>query len=245
MKMTKPKRFTPSSKYVKYRDNTWIQCRKRIYLYWFKFLRHAEESSDHTVQWDKYSDWGGKGAVMSMKFDDWWNEHWKDCFGIDKETNTCKYPVNGNPKADGTRYALLVHENSHRGSNWDIAIHIQKEEMRKRGSVAAFTIKRSGFTMDENNNPIPINPFDLEGLKTKTRLTRQSAREWGEKRVRAKDEASRTGYSTSLQHTKERLRIEDDETYENREEKRKIQSQVGRFKKQAMKHLESACRGEF
>ncbi len=70
-------------------------------------------------------------------------------------------------------------------------------------------------------------------------------REWGEKKVRAKDEASRTGYSSSLEHTQERLRIEDDETYENREEKRKIQSQVGRFKKQSMKHLESVSRGEF
>jgi len=238
-------RFVPKSNYVKYRDSTWIQCRKLIFLYWFKFLRHAEESPNHKVQWNKYRAWGGKEAVMNMKFDAWWEEHWKDCFGIDKKTGTCKYPVNGRPKGDGVRYALLVYENLHRGSNWDIAIHIQKKEMRKRGYVPSFTIKRTGFTMDENDNPIPINPFDLEGLKTETRLTRESARDWGEKRVQVKDEASRTGYSSSLEHSQERLRIEDDETYENREEKRKIQSQVGRYKRQAMKHLESVSRGEF
>ena len=79
-------RFVPNSKYVKYRDGTWIECRKRIYLYWFKFLRHAEQSSDHKVQWNKYRAWSGKNAVMNMKFDDWWEDHWKDCFGIDEET---------------------------------------------------------------------------------------------------------------------------------------------------------------
>ena len=88
------------------------------------------QSSEHKVQWNKYRAWGGKDAVMNMKFDAWWEEHWKDCFGIDEERDSCKYPINGNPKADGIRYALLVYENLHRGSNWDIAIHIQKEEMR-------------------------------------------------------------------------------------------------------------------
>ena len=68
---------------------------------------------------------------MSMKFDAWWEEHWKDCFGIDKDKGICKYPVNGRPKADGVRYALLCYENKHRGSNWDIAIHVNKREIKK------------------------------------------------------------------------------------------------------------------
>ena len=87
------KRFVPNSKYVKYRDGTWIECRKRIYLYWFKFLRHAEESSEHKVQWNKYRAWGGKDIVMNTKFDAWWEEHWKDCFGIDEETGRCKFHI--------------------------------------------------------------------------------------------------------------------------------------------------------
>ena len=203
---------------MKYRDNTWIECRKRVYLYWFKFLRHAEESPDHTVQWDKYRDWGGKDAVMNMKFDDWWNEHWKDCFGIDEEIGSCKHPVKGNPKADGLRYALLVYENSHRSSNWDIAIYIQKEETRKRYPVPSFT-------------------YAMEDLDTKGNM------KWGMTRTRVRDEESRTGYKIDLiDNTNQEY---DREILLNQGEKRKVQSMVGRYKKQAINHLESACRGEF
>lgn len=130
--------FDPKSKFVKYQDSTWIECRKRVYLYWFKFLQLAEESADHKVQWNKYRAWGGKEAVMNMKFDAWWEKHWKDCFGIDEKTGTCMYPVNGRPKADGVRYALLCYENRHRGSNWDIAIHVNKREIKKRWGVLSF-----------------------------------------------------------------------------------------------------------
>ena len=29
---------------LRYRDGYWIEARKRVYLYWFKFLQHAERS---------------------------------------------------------------------------------------------------------------------------------------------------------------------------------------------------------
>ena len=211
-------RFFAKSKYVKYRDSTWIECRKRVYLYWFKFLRHAEESEDHKVQWNKYHAWGGKKAVMNMKFDDWWEEHWKDCFGIDEKTGTCKYPVNGRPKADGVRYALLCHENRHRGSNWDIAILVQKREIRKRWGVLSF--------MDAD-----------EDLETSGNM------KWGYERKRVRDEESRTGYKIVLiDNTHQEY---DDVVWNNQQKKRLVQSKVGRYKKQAMKHLESVSRGEF
>ena len=30
---------------------------ERGYLYWYKFLRYAEKSADHKVQWNKYRAW--------------------------------------------------------------------------------------------------------------------------------------------------------------------------------------------
>ena len=44
----RPKRFDPRSKYVRYdkKSGLWITQRKRIYLYWFKFLRIAEQDPD-------------------------------------------------------------------------------------------------------------------------------------------------------------------------------------------------------
>ena len=46
--------------------------------------------------------------------------------------------------------------------------------------------------------------------------------------------------------TSKQLRGEyDDKVWQNQEEKRKVQSMVGRYKKQAMKHLDSVCVGNF
>jgi|TARA_B110000879_G_C10993060_1_gene440093 hypothetical protein len=155
---------------------------------------------------------------MNMKFDDWWNEHWKDCFGIDKEIGTCKYPVNGNPKADGIRYALLVYENSHRGSNWDIAIYLQKEETRRRYPVPSFT-------------------YAMEDLDIKGNM------KWGMERKRVQDEESRTGYK--IEEVDNTRGVYNDKVWQNQQEKRKVQSMVERYKKQAIKHLDSVSRGEF
>jgi len=211
-------RFFAKSKYVRYREGTWIQCRKRIYLYWFKFLRLAEESSDHKVQWNKYRAWGGKDAVMNMKFDDWWDKHWVDCFGMDEKTNTCKYMVSKRHKADGVRYALLCYENRHRGSNWDIAIHVQKREIKKRYGVLSF--------MDADEN-----------LDTKGNM------KWGYERKRVVDESSRTGYKIVLiDNTNQEY---DDAVWENQQKKRLVQSKVGRYLKQANLHLENVSKGEF
>ena len=44
---------------------------------------HAEKSADHKVQWNKYRAWVEK-ISMNMNLI-WWEDHWKDCFGIDEE----------------------------------------------------------------------------------------------------------------------------------------------------------------
>ena len=213
----KRKQFRPNSEWVRYRDETWIPCRKRIYLYWYKFLKHAEESSEHKVDWKKYDAWGGKETVMNMRFDDWWELHWKDCFGIDKELGRARYMVTKRHKADGVRYALLCYENQHRGSNWDIAIHIQKVE-------------------EQNRHPVPAFTYALEELKTKTYMSS------GIKRTRVFDEESRTNYKYVTEELKEEY---DYEAFSNREEKRKVQGYVSRYLKQAKSHLESVSKGHF
>ena len=52
----RPKRFDPKSKYVRYnkKSGLWITQRKRLYLYWFKFLRIAEQNADYKVDWSKW-----------------------------------------------------------------------------------------------------------------------------------------------------------------------------------------------
>lgn len=130
------KRFSPNSRWVKYDPVTkkWLPSRKRIYLYWYKFLQHAERDPDYKVQWKKYEGWGGANTILGMKFDEWWRDNWVTLFGIDNEGDTPKFPLSTKqPKADGLRYALLVYENNHRGSNWDIAQYLAKKERSGRG----------------------------------------------------------------------------------------------------------------
>ena len=133
----RPKRFDPRSKYVRYdkKSGLWITQRKRIYLYWFKFLRIAEQDPDYKVDWSKYTEWGGGNYILGTKFDEFWEEKWQSLFGVKVMGGTAKFSLTTNkPKADGIRYALLVYENKHRGSNWDIAKWIAKRETSKRGA---------------------------------------------------------------------------------------------------------------
>ena len=81
----KPKRFDPGSKWVRYdtERGLWIPSRKRVFLYWFKFLQEAEKSNDYQVDWKKYKGWGGAKVVLNTKFDDWWEERWITLFGYE------------------------------------------------------------------------------------------------------------------------------------------------------------------
>ena len=214
----KRKQFRPNSEYVRYREGTWIQSRKRVYLYWYKFLRHAEKSADHKVQWNKYRAWGGKDAVMNMKFDDWWEEHWKDCFGIDEEKGNAKYMLSKRHKADAVRYALLCYENQHRGTNWEIAIYIQKIETQRIYPVPKFT-------------------YALEDLRTKTHMSK------GETRKRVYDEESRSNYKIVSEYRD--VEEYDYEAFANREEKRMVQGYVSSYLKEAKNYLKSVSIGEF
>ena len=134
---TRPKRCDPNSKDVSYdkKSGLWITQRKRIYLYWFKFLRIAEQDPDYKVDWSKYKGWGGGNYILGTKFDEFWEEKWQSLFGVKVMGGTAKFALTTNkPQADGTRYALLVYENKHRGSNWDIAKWTAKRETSKRGA---------------------------------------------------------------------------------------------------------------
>ena len=66
-----------------------------------------------------------------MKFDDWWEGHWIDLFGIENEGDEPKFPLTTKrPKTDGIRYALRIYENRHKGSTWDIAVWFKRNEKR-------------------------------------------------------------------------------------------------------------------
>jgi hypothetical protein len=137
----KPKRFDPGSKWVRYdpERGLWIPSRKRVFLYWFKFLQEAEKSNDYQVDWTKYKGWGGAKVVLNTKFDDWWEERWITLFGYEGTRDGAfidgqkpRYYLSTNrSKADGIRYALMVYQNRHRGGTLEIAEWIKSYEEKK------------------------------------------------------------------------------------------------------------------
>ena len=138
------KRFD-QSQWVRY-SGMWFISQTR-YLYWFKFLQHAERSPDHQVDWKQYDGWGGANVVLGTKFDEWWEERWKELFATKVKGEQPKFPLaTQRPKPDGIRYALLIYENQHRGSNWEIAVWVQKQEEKKRYGVQSF------FFADDTRN---------------------------------------------------------------------------------------------
>ena len=120
--------MTQKDELKRYRDGLWIQNRKRAYLYWFKFLQEAEQSEEYVVLWDCYEEWGGR-QIVDMKFDVWWEAHWKDLFGYKKTGDTfeaAKFKLSTNQmKTDAMRKALLVWQNR------DAGRHIVHDDKRK------------------------------------------------------------------------------------------------------------------
>ena len=97
--------------WIRYKDGYWIPHRKRVYLYWYKYLQQAELSPRHTVDWAQYDGWGGANAVLGMKFDDWWNDNWKELFGTKDRSATPRYPISTKqPKTEALRLSLLCWE---------------------------------------------------------------------------------------------------------------------------------------
>ena len=91
----------------------------------------------------KYRGWGGSNEILGQKFDDWWKDHWKTLFAVQKEGDKPKFPLTTQkPKPDGYRTALLVYENRNAGSNWEIADKVQRIEERRRYGVQSFFYAR-------------------------------------------------------------------------------------------------------
>lgn len=130
------RRRMSKSQYIKYEKSTqtWIQHRKVIYLYWYKFLQHAERDERFSVDWSVYRTWGGRDVVMNTRFDEWWKRYWRDNFGFSKDQGTRpRFFTDKNPEIVAMRTCLRIYENRHRGSNWEIACWFARQEKEVKG----------------------------------------------------------------------------------------------------------------
>ena len=148
---------TKSSEWLRYdkRTGLWLRHRKRIYLYWFKFLQEAEKSDEYIVDWSKYVGWGDAHAVSSMKFDDWWKEYWQVLFAVDDINKSPAFePTTDKYKAEAIRMYLLIWQKRYstdykrRGNNLAIAREVYRYETGLSGEKAG-----RKFSEAENLNP--------------------------------------------------------------------------------------------
>ena len=160
-----------------YRDGLCLQHRKRVYLYWFKFLQQAILSPEHKVVMGAYSGWGTKQKIIETKFDNWWDDNWKELFGTKDRSETPKFPISTTRvKTEALRLSLLCWERrdapvwGKRGNALSIAKQDYEYELGISGE------KKPRYT-DENFDASFMNPeeedvshWDNDELPHKQRL---------------------------------------------------------------------------
>jgi len=151
--------------WIRYRDGYWIPHRKRVYLYWFKYLQSAEKSEDHLVDWGKYNGWGDRNIILNTKFDTWWEDRWIDLFGTQNRTEAPLFKISTKqPKTEALRLSLLCWERrsapvwGRRGNALSIAKQVYEYELGISGE------KKPRFGEDEftagSMNPDTFKVFD-------------------------------------------------------------------------------------
>jgi hypothetical protein len=153
-------------KWIRYHDGIWIPHRKRTYLYWFKFLQEAQRSPDFKVNWSKYRGWGGPNEVMGSRFDAWWEDHWKDLFGVEGKGDVLtkvKFPLTTTqPKTEAIRISWLVW--MHRDTPPDYVSRLSQygggTHYPKRGSNHLAIARKIIATEKRQTYLAPLDPDD-------------------------------------------------------------------------------------
>lgn len=153
--------------WIRYKDGYWIPHRKRVYLYWFKYLQEAEQCPEFAIDWSKYDGWGGANEVLGSKFDDWWSNHWIDLFGTKDRSSSPRYPISTKqPKTEALRLSLLCWQRRNapvwgkRGNALSIAKQVYEYELGISGE------KKARFGDDEftagSMNPDTFKVYDKD-----------------------------------------------------------------------------------
>jgi len=162
-----------SQRQVQYHKETklWIPHRKRVYLYWFKFLQIALQDPKRKVNWKKYDDWGDAKHIVDMKFDKWWNDTGRKLFGMKTLKDKQRFPLTTTkPKVETIRTSWLVYQKLHLKSYLQIAKEIQESELQYRTGVKDFkdatdeTITDSGVYNTDNHTIKPDGDEEGTGI---------------------------------------------------------------------------------
>jgi len=198
----------------------WISSPKRIYLYWFRFLQLAAEDPNRVVDWSLYESWGGKDVILNTKFDAWWSKRWKTLFGYkEDEEDKILYPLSKAPSGNRTRPQPD-------GIMYSLLIYNLRNTPLLDG--------------DENEvDGVVGDKWEIAQYFVRFEYPRRKYRKSKEPNFDPDD----WSFNIGRKPVAKRMRKEDPAKF--RRQKRTLQSRVGRYMRQAEKHLDNVCKGQF
>ena len=215
------------------KNGLWISSRKLIYVYWFRFLQLAEAHPDKKVDWSLYEDWGGKDVICDpdTKFDVWWRQNWKTLFGY-KEGTKPLYGLstgpegNSKPQAHGIRYALMVYELKYR--------HL---------------LDGNDLTDEENESDGKVkDAWEIAKWIAKREYPKRKAKAQKDPSYKPEDwtfDAVGDDWVFHIARKAIAKKVKTEDPEEFHKQKKNLQSRVGRYMRQAEKHLDNVCKGQF
>ena len=199
----------------------WISSPKPVYVYWFRFLRHAGNDRSRVVDWNKYEGWGKPEIICdpNTKFDVWWRKNWKTLFGYKDGEAKPLYELSKapsgkttRPQPDGIRFALMVYE--------------LRDKSLRDGQVNEL----DGFVGDK---------WEI--------AKRIAVIEYPKRRDRGKKDPSYDPDDWVFHYARKAIakKLSKEDPEEFRKQKRTLQSRVGRYMRAAENHLDNVCEGQF
>ena len=213
-----------TSRWKRYDEKSglWFASSKSVYGYWFRFLKHAENDPNRQVDWSLYEDWGGKDYILRTTQNEWWKTKWRTLFGYKQgETEPLYQLSTTKPQPDGIRLSLMVYELKDKpllNGQVDEVIGIvgDKWEIAKRIAVDEFPKRKAKANKDPSYKPEEWTMYEIPD-------------DWV--------------FHTARKNIVRKLMKTNPEEF--RKKKRTLQSRVGRFMRQAEKHLDNVCKGQF
>jgi hypothetical protein len=209
-----------TSRWKRYDEKSglWIASSKPVYGYWFRFLIHAAKDRPDEVDWSLYEDWGGKDYILRTKQNDWWKTKWKTLFGYREGETLPLYPLSTTkPQPDGIRFALMVYK------------------LRNIPLLSGNEDGVDGFVGDKWE--IAKRIAVIEYPKHRDRGA------WSVIKIDPSYDPDDWMFHYARRSVVKTMRKTDPEEF--RKQKRTLQSRIGRYMRQADKHLDSVCKGQF
>ena len=209
------------SRWKKYDKDSglWISSPKPVYGYWFRFLIHAENDPKRVVDWSAYEDWGGKDYILRTTQSEWWKKNWKTLFGYKDGETKPLYPLSKAPSGKTTRPQPD-------GIRFSLMVY----ELYEKPLLDGWEDEANGKSRDM---------WEIAKYIAKW--------EWVKRRDRGKIDPSfdpeKWEFNIARAIVEKRMMKEDPAKF--RKQKRILQSHMGRYMRQAEKHLDNVCEGRF